>query len=123
VPQIFFQKEWKFFSFGTQTSSKFAGGSGAEPKPKTFFKSFLGKKFELDRKSSSRRKIAILKAPAPTLFAVESWRFCFGESSSFERSSKLNEIQQPIFCIFAYGETSKFSESKRKRQFFAQKRF
>jgi hypothetical protein len=31
----------------TQISSKFAGGSGAERKPKTFFKSFLGKRFEL----------------------------------------------------------------------------
>jgi len=49
-----------------------------------------------------------LKAPAPTLFAVESWRFCFGESSSFERSSKLNEIQQPIFCFSAYGGIPNF---------------
>jgi hypothetical protein len=78
--------------------------------PERKIKNSFQKKFELDHKNSSRRKIAILKAPAPTLFAVESWCFCFGESSSFERSSKLNEIQQPIFCIFAYGETSKFSE-------------
>jgi len=78
--------------------------------PERKIKNSFQKKFELERKNSSRQKIAISKAPAPTLFAVESWRFCFGESSSFERSSKLNKIQQPIFCLFAKGENSKFGE-------------
>jgi len=73
-------------------------------------KNSFQKKFELPHKNSSRRKIAILKGRFSILFELESSRFCFGESSSFERSSKLNEIQQPIFCFFAKGETSKFSE-------------
>jgi len=68
------------------------------------------KKFELQHKNSSFRKIAFLKARFSIRLGLESSRFCFGESSSFEQSSKLNEIQQPIFCIFAKGETSKFSE-------------
>jgi len=51
-----------------------------------------------------------LKVQFSIRLGLENSRFCFGESSSFEQSSKLNEIQQSIFCIFAKGETSKFSE-------------
>ncbi|HLD27393.1 MAG TPA: hypothetical protein VJB39_00900, partial [Patescibacteria group bacterium] len=78
--------------------------------PERKIKNSFQKKFELPHKNSSRRKIAILKARFSIHLGLESSQFCFGESSSFERSSRLNEIQQPIFCIFAIGETSKFSE-------------
>jgi hypothetical protein len=40
----------KFFCFGTQISSKFAGGSGAEAKLN------FGKKFELGRKTILNKK-------------------------------------------------------------------
>jgi len=73
-------------------------------------KNSFQKKFELPHKNSSFRKIAFLKARFSIRLGLENSRFCFGESSSFERSSKLNKIQHPIFCIFAKGETSKFSE-------------
>jgi len=45
----------KFFSFGTQISSKFAGGSGAEPKQKLFLKILFKKS------SSFSIKVAHLK--------------------------------------------------------------
>jgi len=78
--------------------------------PERKIKNSFQKKFELPHKNSSFRKIAFLKARFSIRLRLENSRFCFGESSSFEQSSKLNEIQQPIFCIFAKGETSKFSE-------------
>jgi len=78
--------------------------------PERKIKNPFQKKFELLNKNSSFRKIAFLKARFSIRLGLENSRFCFGESSSFEQSSKLNEIQQPIFYIFAKGETSKFSE-------------
>ncbi len=78
--------------------------------PERKIKNSFQKKFELPHKNSSFRKIAFLKARFSIRLWLENSRFCFGESSLFERSSKLNEIQQPIVCIFAKGETSKFSE-------------
>ncbi len=78
--------------------------------PERKIKNPFQKKFELLNKNSSFRKIAFLKARFSISLGLENSRFCFGESNSFERSSNLNKIQQPIFCIFAKGEISKFSE-------------
>ncbi len=89
--------------------------------PERKIKNSFQKKFELQNKSSSFRNIAIYLLRFSILLELESSLFCFGESSSFEQSSKLNEIQQPIFCIFAKGENSKFSELESTN--FAQKRF
>ncbi len=78
--------------------------------PERKIKNSFQKKFELQNKNSSFRKIAFLKARFSIRLGFENSRFCFGESSSFERSSKFRLAEQPIFCFFAKGENSKFSE-------------
>ena len=117
---------WRRFSQSEKRNSVAAESEGGQkfrfpdpfpfcpPPPKvdrrSQIKNSFQKKFELPHKNSSFRKIAFLKALFSIRLGLENSRFCFGESSSFEQSSKLNEIQQSIFCIFAKGETSKFSE-------------
>ena len=111
------KRNGKFSVLGRKLLQSLRAESGAGRISKTFFKIFLGKKFELDRKSSSRRKIPISKASAPTLCAVPSWRFCFGESSSFELLLKIPLWRNSRF--FAFSPMAKLPnlENKRKRQF------
>jgi hypothetical protein len=108
--RFFFQKEWQFSGFGRKLLQSLRAEAGRRLNRKLSSKVFLEKSSSLIIKAAPDGKLRLRKRQRPLFVRFPAGVFVL------ESPVRLNKVQssalaeQPIFCIFAKGETSKFSE-------------
>jgi len=98
----------KFSGFGRKLLQSLRAESGAEGKP--FSKVFSEKNSSLIIKTAPDGKLRLRKRQCPLFLRLKAGVFVLESPVHLNEVQSSALVEQPIFCIFAYGETSKFSE-------------